>query len=94
MKNITNAIHYDSVYMSDSHSEAIAMTSAYDFDSAEQASARFLGESPGNVYSRFTNPTVELFEQKISALEGGESAVALASGMAAYLAVAMTFLKR
>lgn len=94
MDNTTRAIHADAVYLEDSHAESIAMTSAYDFDSAAEAHARFSGEKPGNVYSRFTNPSVEMFEKKLAALEGGEAAIGLASGMAAYMAIAMSFLKQ
>jgi len=65
------------------HSEPIFMTSSYVYDSAAQAAARFSGEEPGNIYSRFTNPTVKTFEQRLAALEGGERCVATASGMAA-----------
>ena len=63
------------------HSEPIFTTSSYVFDSAQSAAARFSGEDPGNVYSRYTNPTVRTFEQRIAALEAGEQAVATASGM-------------
>src|SRR5690606_17014679 len=75
------------------HSEALFLTSSYVFDSAEQAAARFDGSAPGNVYSRYTNPTVRTFEERIAALEGGEMAVATASGMAAILSVCMALLK-
>jgi O-succinylhomoserine sulfhydrylase len=75
------------------HSEAMFLTSSYVFDSAEQAAARFAGSEPGNVYSRYTNPTVRTFEDRIAALEGGEMAVATASGMAAILSVCMALLK-
>jgi O-succinylhomoserine sulfhydrylase len=75
------------------HSEAMFLTSSYVFDSAEQAAARFAGSEPGNVYSRYTNPTVRTFEERIAALEGGEMAVATASGMAAILSVCMALLK-
>lgn len=94
MEHTTRAIHADHVAADDMHSEFIAMTSAYDFSSAEEASARFTGEKPGNVYSRFTNPTVEMFERRLAAMEGAEAAVGVASGMAAYLAIAMTYLKQ
>ncbi len=94
MQSITQAIHTRPVCTRDSHAESVALTSAYDFASAEQASARFSGAEPGNVYSRFTNPSVALFERKIAALEAGEAAVGLASGMAAYLTVGMTFLQQ
>ena len=65
------------------HSAAIFATSSFTFDSAEEAAARFAGEAPGNIYSRFTNPTVRAFEQRLASLEGGERGVAFASGMAA-----------
>ncbi|HSB97308.1 MAG TPA: PLP-dependent transferase, partial [Spongiibacteraceae bacterium] len=52
------------------HSEAMFLTSSYVFDTAEQAAARFAGSEPGNVYSRYTNPTVRTFEERIAALEG------------------------
>jgi len=61
------------------HSEPIFTTSSFVFDSAEQAAARFGGEEEGNVYSRFTNPTVKVFEQRLAAVEGGESCVATSS---------------
>ncbi|MDH5180638.1 MAG: O-succinylhomoserine sulfhydrylase [Gammaproteobacteria bacterium] len=67
------------------HAEAIFPTSSYVFESAAHAAARFSGEEPGNIYSRFTNPTVRTFEQRLAAMEGGESCVATASGMAAIL---------
>ena len=68
------------------HSEAIFPTSSYVFGSAAEAAARFAGDQPGNIYSRFTNPTVRTFEERLASLEGGESCVATASGMAAILA--------
>ena len=58
-----------------------------------QAAARFCGDEPGNIYSRFTNPTVRTFEQRLAALEGGEACVATASGMAAILATCLALLK-
>ncbi|MEH6589751.1 MAG: O-succinylhomoserine sulfhydrylase [Halioglobus sp.] len=75
------------------HSEAIFTTSSYVFSSAAEAAARFGGEEAGNVYSRYTNPTVRTFEERIAALEGGEEAVATASGMAAILSTCMALLK-
>ncbi len=75
------------------HSEAIFTTSSYVFDSAEAAAARFSGESPGNVYSRYTNPTVRTFEQRLASLEGADEAVGTASGMAAILSTCMALLK-
>jgi len=75
------------------HAEPVFLTSSYVFENAAQAAARFAGEEPGNVYSRYTNPTVRAFEERIAALEGAEAAVATASGMAAILTTAMTLLK-
>ena len=75
------------------HAEAIFPTSSYVFASAAEAAARFAGDSPGNVYSRYTNPTVRMFEERIAALEGGEDAVATASGMAAILSTCMALLR-
>jgi O-succinylhomoserine sulfhydrylase len=75
------------------HAEALFLTSSYIFDSAADAAARFTGDTPGNVYSRYTNPTVRTFEQRIAALEGGERAVGTASGMAAILSTCMALLK-
>lgn len=75
------------------HSEALFLTSSYVFDSAEQAAARFAGDDPGNVYSRYTNPTVRAFETRLAALEGAEACVATASGMAAILSSCMALLK-
>ena len=75
------------------HSEPIFTTSSYVFASAAEAAARFSGEQPGNVYSRYTNPTVRTFEERIAALEGAEMGVATASGMAAILSTCMALLK-
>jgi len=75
------------------HSEALFLTSSYVFPSAAEAAARFSGESRGNVYSRYTNPTVRMFEERMAALEGGEAAVATSSGMAAILSLCMALLK-
>ena len=75
------------------HAEAIFPTSSYVFSSAAEAAARFSGEQSGNIYSRFTNPTVCNFEQRLAALEGGESCVATASGMSAILATCAALLK-
>jgi O-succinylhomoserine sulfhydrylase len=72
--------------------EPIFTTSSYVFDSAAQAAARFQGLEPGNIYSRFTNPTVRTFEQRLAALEGGERCVATGSGMSAILATCMALL--
>lgn len=75
------------------HSEALYLTSSFTFGSAQEAAARFSGESEGNVYSRFTNPTVASFEQRLAALEGAERAVATSSGMAAILSTCMGLLQ-
>ncbi|QAX82113.1 O-succinylhomoserine sulfhydrylase [Candidatus Pseudomonas adelgestsugas] len=72
------------------HSDPIFFTSSYVFRTAADAAARFAGEVPGNVYSRYTNPTVRAFEERIAALEGAELAVAMATGMAAILALVMS----
>jgi O-succinylhomoserine sulfhydrylase len=75
------------------HSEPIFPTSSFVFESAAHAAARFSGEEPGNIYSRFTNPTVRAFEERLAALEGGESCVATASGMSAILSTCLALLK-
>ncbi len=75
------------------HSEALYLTSSFVFRSAAQAAARFANEEPGYVYSRFSNPTVTAFQERLAALEGGEACVATASGMSAILACAMGLLK-
>ena len=75
------------------HSEPIFTTSSFVFESAEQAAARFSGSEAGNVYSRFTNPTVRTFEDRLAALEGGERCVATASGMGAILATCLGLLQ-
>jgi O-succinylhomoserine sulfhydrylase len=74
-------------------SEPIFPTSSYIFSSAAEAAAVFAGEQEGNIYSRFTNPTVRTFEQRLARLEGAESCVATASGMSAILATCMGILK-
>lgn len=74
-------------------SEPIFTTVSYVFGSAAEAAARFSGSSPGNIYSRFTNPTVRTFEQRLAALEGGERCVATASGMAAITTTCLGLLK-
>jgi O-succinylhomoserine sulfhydrylase len=75
------------------HAEALFLTSSFVFDNAEQAAARFTGSEGGFVYSRFTNPTVAMFQDRLAALEGAESCIATASGMSAILATAMALLK-
>lgn len=75
------------------HSEPIFLTSSFVFASAAEAAARFSGESPGNIYSRFTNPTVRVFEERLAALEGAEVCIATASGMAACTTAFLGLLK-
>ncbi|MEI6353860.1 MAG: O-succinylhomoserine sulfhydrylase [Methylococcus sp.] len=75
------------------HAEPIFPTSSYVFQSAEEASLKFSGKIPGNIYSRFTNPTVRTFEERLAALEGGERCLAMASGMAAIASMAFGLLK-
>ncbi|MCH8177657.1 MAG: aminotransferase class I/II-fold pyridoxal phosphate-dependent enzyme [Proteobacteria bacterium] len=75
------------------HGEPIFTTSSFVFDNAAQAAARFAGDEPGNVYSRFTNPTTKVFEQRLAALEGGESCVATASGMSAIMVICVALLQ-
>ena len=75
------------------HSEAVFLTSSFVFDSAEQAANRFSKEEPGNIYARFTNPTVDAFERKLAALEGAEACCSTASGMAAIFATIMSLLQ-
>lgn len=71
------------------NSEALFLNSSFRFESAAQAAARFGGTEPGNIYSRFTNPTVTMFQNKLAALEGAEQCVATSSGMSAILACVM-----
>ena len=75
------------------HAEAIFPTSSFVFKNAAEAAARFSGEEMGNIYSRMTNPTVRYFQERLAALEGGESCVATASGMSAILAIVLGLLK-
>ena len=75
------------------HAEPIFPTSSYVFGSAAEAAARFSGKVPGNIYSRFTNPTVRTFEERLAAVEGGERCIAVASGMAAIASMAFGLLK-
>lgn len=71
------------------NSEALFLNSSFRFNNAAQAAARFGGTEPGNIYSRFTNPTVTMFQNKLAALEGAEQCVATSSGMSAILACVM-----
>jgi len=75
------------------HSEALFLTSSFVFKNARQAAARFAGEDQGMVYTRYTNPTVAMLQERLAALEGAESCVATASGMSAILTTAMTHLR-
>ena len=74
-------------------SESIFLTQGYVYESAESAEARFKGETPGFIYSRYANPTVDMFEKRMCALEGAEDARATASGMAAVSAAILCGLK-
>ena len=76
------------------HGEPIFLTSSYVFASAAEAAARFSGEQAGNIYSRFTNPTVRIFEERLAALEGTERCVGTASGMAAITATVLGLLQQ
>ncbi|HEX7218370.1 MAG TPA: O-succinylhomoserine sulfhydrylase [Burkholderiales bacterium] len=75
------------------HSEALFLTSSFVFKNAKQAAARFANEDPGMVYTRYTNPTVSMFQERLAALEGAESCIGTASGMAAILTTALVHLK-
>jgi O-succinylhomoserine sulfhydrylase len=75
------------------HSEGLFLTSSFVFENAAQAADRFCNNAPGNIYSRFTNPTVTTFQERLAALEGAQACIATASGMSAILATAMATLK-
>src|SRR5574343_1811972 len=75
------------------HSEPIFLTSSFVYANAAEAAAKFSGKEPGNIYSRFTNPTVAMFKKRLAALDGAERAVATGSGMGAILAIARAYLK-
>lgn len=75
------------------HAEPIFPTSSFAYENAAQAAARFGGDEPGNVYSRFTNPTVQTFEARLAALEGGARCVAVSSGMGAYATMCLSLLR-
>lgn len=75
------------------HSEGLFLTSSFVFKNAQEAAKRFSGEEPGNVYSRFTNPTVKAFEERLASLEGAEQCIATSSGMSAILATYMALCK-
>ena len=75
------------------HSEPMYLTSSFVFENAAQAAARFANQEPGNIYSRFTNPTVTALQERLAAMEGAEACVATASGMSAILACCMGLMK-
>jgi O-succinylhomoserine sulfhydrylase len=75
------------------HSEALALTTSFVYRSAAEAARRFANEEPGNIYSRFTNPTVQMFQDRLAALEGAEACVATATGMAAVATTTLGLLK-
>ena len=75
------------------HSELIFASSSFVFANAAEAAARFSGDSPGNIYSRFTNPTVRTFEERLAAMEGGERCIGTASGMSAILSTCLALLR-
>lgn len=75
------------------HAEALYLTSSFVFENAAQAARRFSGEEEGNVYARFSNPTVTMFEERLAAIEGAEDCVATASGMSAIMALCLAHLK-
>jgi O-succinylhomoserine sulfhydrylase len=75
------------------HSEALALTTSFVYKSAAEAARKFANEEPGNIYSRFTNPTVTMFQSRLAALEGAEACVATSTGMAAISTMALALLK-
>jgi O-succinylhomoserine sulfhydrylase len=75
------------------HSEALTLTSSFVYKSAAEAARRFANEEPGNIYSRFTNPTVTMFQSRLAALEGAEACVATSTGMGAVTTLALGLLK-
>lgn len=90
----TLAVHAGQIRTSEQeNSEALFLSSSFVFASAAEAAARFAGESPGNIYSRFTNPTVRMFEDRLAALEGGERCIATSSGMSAILSLCLGLLR-
>ncbi len=90
----TNAVRAGQVRSAENeHSEAIVTTSSFVFKDAAEAAARFSGDASGNIYSRFTNPTVRMFEERLAAMEGAQRCVATSSGMSAILSTCMAFLK-
>ncbi|GMQ75839.1 MAG: O-succinylhomoserine sulfhydrylase [Gammaproteobacteria bacterium] len=90
----TRAVRHGQVRTLESeHNDPIFLTSSFVFESARQAAARFSHEEEGNVYSRFTNPTVRTFEERLAALEGAEHCIGTSSGMSAVLASCLACLK-
>ena len=91
----TRAIHhgYDPHSADGALTPPLHLTSTFAFETAEQGGARFAGEAPGHIYTRISNPTTDLLEQRMASLEGGEAAVAMASGMGAITSVMWSFLK-
>ncbi len=90
----TRAIRSGQVRTAESeHNDPVFLTSSFVFDSARQAAARFAHKEEGNVYSRFTNPTVRAFEDRLAALEGAEHCIGTSSGMSAVLATCLALLK-
>jgi O-succinylhomoserine sulfhydrylase len=75
------------------HSEALVLTTSFTYNSAAEAARKFANEEPGNIYSRFTNPTVAMFQARLAALEGAEACVAASTGMAAVTTAALGLLK-
>ena len=75
------------------HSEALSLTSSFVYANAAEAARRFANEEPGFIYSRFTNPTVSMFQDRLAALEGTEACIATATGMAAIASTVMGLLK-
>ena len=75
------------------HSEALVLSTSFTYKSAAEAARKFANEEPGNIYSRFTNPTVAMFQARLAALEGAEACVAAATGMAAVTTTALGLLK-
>nr|WP_070958654.1 methionine gamma-lyase [Hyphomonas sp. Mor2] len=91
----TRAIHhgYDPMAADGALTPPLHLTSTFAFETAEQGGARFAGEAPGHIYTRISNPTTELLEQRMASLEGGEAAVAMASGMGAITSVLWSILR-
>lgn len=91
----TRAIHhgYDPMSAEGALTPPLHLTSTFAFETAEDGGARFAGEAPGHIYTRISNPTTDLLEQRMASLEGGEAAMAMASGMGAITSVLWSFLR-